>query len=178
MGKLIVVRHGETNYNVEGRYTGSTDIELNDRGYEQARILAEKLKGIPIDVIISSTLKRTKETARIIANEMNLPVMEMNELIEKCVGVYEGLTREEAKNKYPQMWAANSPEGSETLEAVEKRVHKALHTILNNYSGNKNVLIVTHGYISKVIYKYFNNASEVDFSKYVLNNCEYYEYII
>jgi broad specificity phosphatase PhoE len=178
MGKLIVVRHGETNYNVEGRYTGSTDIELNDKGYEQARILAEKLKDISIDIVISSTLKRAKETARIISNEIKLPVIEMNELVEKCVGIYEGLTREEAKNKYPLMWETNSPEGAETLEAVEKRVHKALHTILNNYSEDENVLVVTHGYISKVIYKYFSNASEVDFSKYVLKNCEYDEYII
>jgi broad specificity phosphatase PhoE len=178
MGNLIVVRHGETNYNVEGRYTGSTDIELNEKGYEQARILAEKLKDISIDIIISSTLKRAKETARIISNEMKLPVIETNELVEKCVGVYEGLTREEAKNKYPLMWEANSPEGAETLETVEKRVHKVLHTILNDYSEDKNVLIVTHGYISKIIYKYFNNASEADFSKYVLKNCEYDEYII
>jgi broad specificity phosphatase PhoE len=102
----------------------------------------------------------------------------MNELVEKCVGVYEGLTREEAKNHYPLMWEANSPEGAETLETVEKRVNKALHTILNDYSEDKNVLIVTHGYISKVIFKYFNNASEADFSKYVLRNCEYDEYII
>jgi broad specificity phosphatase PhoE len=74
MGKLIVARHGETNYKVEGRYAGSTDIELNEKGYEQARILAEKLKDISIDIIISSTLKRAKESAGIISNEMKLPV--------------------------------------------------------------------------------------------------------
>ena len=67
MGRLIVVRHGETAYNAEGRYTGRTDIGLNEEGCMQAKILAEKLKTVPIDIIISSTLKRARETAIIIS---------------------------------------------------------------------------------------------------------------
>lgn len=177
MGKLIVVRHGETNYNVEGRYTGRTDIGLNERGYEQAKILAQKFKNTSIDIIICSTLRRAKETASIINDELQLPVIEMDELVEKCVGVYEGLTREEAKNKYPKMWEMNAPEGAETLEAVEERVYNALNTIRCSYRNN-NVLIVTHGYVSKIINKYFNNSSESDFLKHVLKNCEYDEYSI
>lgn len=160
MEKLIVVRHGETNYNVEGRYCGRTDIGLNEKGHEQAKILAQKLHDMSIDIIISSTLRRAEETASIISNELKLPVIEMDEFVEKYVGVYEGLTKEEAKNKYPLMWERNAPEGAESLESVEERVFKALNTIGNEYVGNKNVLIVTHGFISKVIYKYFNNSSE------------------
>lgn len=178
MGKLIVVRHGETNYNVEGRYCGRTDIGLNEKGYEQAKILAQKLKNMSIDIIISSTLIRAKETASVISNELQIPVIEMNELVEKCVGVYEGLTRDEAKSKYPVMWERNAPEGAEPLELVEQRVGRALNTIKDKYLRNKNVLIVTHGYISKVIYKYFNNSSQADFLKYALKNCECEEYLV
>lgn len=178
MTNLIVVRHGETNYNLEGRYCGSTDIDLNEKGYEQARILAQRLKNKSIGIIISSTMKRAKETAKIISNELGLPVIEMEKLVERCVGVYEGLTREEAKNKYPLMWERNAPEGAETLELVEDRVHKALNTIRKEYLENQNILIVTHGYITKVIYKYFNNSSKEDFLKYALKNCEYEGYSI
>jgi len=178
MGRLIVVRHGETAYNAEGRYTGRTDIGLNEEGCKQAKMLAEKLKNIPIDIIISSTLKRARETAKVINEELQLPVIEMEELIERGVGVYEGLTREEAKNRYPEMWANNTPEGREPGNLVDERVYKALNTIRFDYLKDKNVLIVTHGYVTKVINKYFNNSSEADFLKYALKNCEYEEYSV
>jgi broad specificity phosphatase PhoE len=176
MANLIVVRHGETNYNLEGRYCGSTDIDLNEKGYEQAKILAQKLKNMSIGIIISSTMKRAKETARVIGSELQIPIIEMDELVERCIGVYEGLTREEAKNKYPLMWERNAPEGAEALELVEERVHQALKAIRNKYLENQNILIITHGYVTKVIYKYFSNSSKEDFQKYALKNCEYEEY--
>lgn len=176
MGKLIIVRHGETDFNVEGRYTGRVDVSLNTKGLEQARITAAKLKDMSIDIIISSTLKRAKETAEIISKELQIPVIEMEELIEKYVGVYEGLTREEAKAKYPHMWEANAPEGAETLEEVKERVYKALSIIQWKYLHNKNVLLVTHGYVSKVINRYFDNTTDEEFAKYVLRNCDYHEY--
>lgn len=176
MGKLIVVRHGETEFNVEGRYTGRVDVSLNKKGLEQAKITAAKLKDMSIDIIISSTLKRAKETAEIISRELQVPIIEMEEFVEKYVGVYEGLTREEAKAKYPHMWEANSPKGAETLEEVKERVHKALNRIQCKYLHNKNVLLVTHGYVSKVINRYFNNSTDEEFAKYVLRNCDYHEY--
>lgn len=71
-----------------------------------------------------------------------------------------------------------SPQDAETMEEVEKRVYKALDKICNEYAEDKNILVVTHGYISKVINKYFNNSSEEEFSKYVLRNCEIEEYSI
>ncbi|MPM26541.1 2,3-bisphosphoglycerate-dependent phosphoglycerate mutase [bioreactor metagenome] len=178
MGKLIVVRHGETAFNVEGRYTGRVDVSLNIKGLEQARVTAAKLKDMSIDIIISSTLKRAKETAEIISRELQVPVIEMEEFVEKYVGVYEGLTREEAKTKYPQMWEANAPEGAETLEEVKERVYKGLNTIQCKYLHNKNVLLVTHGYVSKVINRYFDNSTNEEFAKYVLRNCDYHEYSI
>lgn len=176
MGKLIVIRHGETEFNVEGRYTGRVDVSLNKKGLEQAKITAANLKNMYIDIIISSTLKRAKETAEIISSELQVPIIEMEEFVEKYVGVYEGLTREEAKAKYPHMWEANSPKGAETLEEVKERVYKALNRIQCKYLHNKNVLLVTHGYVSKVINRYFNNSTDEEFAKYVLRNCDYHEY--
>ena len=177
MGKLIIVRHGETDYNVQGRYTGQTDISLNAAGMEQARLTAEKLRDEAIDLIICSTLKRAIETANIINKKLHLPMLERNELIELCMGVYQGLTKEEIIEKYPEMWESQSPKGREDFSAVEDRVFKVIEDIKREYSG-KNVLVVTHGYIAKVINKYFNNPSEEEFHKYFLHNCDYSVYVI
>ncbi|MBS4536667.1 histidine phosphatase family protein [Clostridium sp. D2Q-14] len=92
MGILIVVRHGETQFNVEKRYTGSLNIELNSTGFKQAKNLAKELRKYDIDVIITSTLKRAKQTTEIINNELKLPIIEMKEFCERNVGVFEGLT--------------------------------------------------------------------------------------
>lgn len=185
MSKLIVVRHGQTDYNVEKRYTGSTNVVLNEKGIEQAKITAHKLKDYDIDVIISSTLNRARQTAEIISKEINIQLIEMIEFREKNAGVYEGLTRDEAKSKYPDLWEKFSTPiydealpGGETIREVEERVFSALEQIRKNYPSDKNVLVVTHGFISRVINKFFTDVTEEEFFNYRLGNCEIAEYII
>lgn len=182
MAKILMIRHGETNYNKEGRYCGSTDIELNEIGIEQAIKVSEQLLNHSIDVIISSPLKRAVKTSNIISDKLGIPVVVVEGLEERNVGVYEGLTRKEVEERYPELWNNKSlglfseaPHGGESIEAVQNRVFRALDMIMEDYK-DKNVLIVCHGFVTRVINKYFNEVPEEDFHKFVLKNCEIFEF--
>jgi probable phosphoglycerate mutase len=182
MGKLYVVRHGETDQNVKGIYTGSIDIDLNERGEEQARRAAEGFKDKPVDIIISSTMKRALKTATIISLCIDKPILKLGEFVERNVGVYEGLTRDEVKQTYPELWNGNvlyqfdgTLHRGESIRQVRERVHRGLQYIIDNYR-NKNIILVTHGYISREIYAYFNKVTEDEFRKYAMDNCQIAEY--
>ncbi|MDF2685321.1 MAG: hypothetical protein K0S55_502 [Clostridia bacterium] len=95
--------------------------------------------------------------------------------MEISMGVYEGLTRAEAQEKYPEMWKLKMPEGREPIDKVEERVFRVLDNIKNKYY-NKTVLVVTHGYVTKVINKYFKNPTDEEFRAYALGNCEFTTY--
>lgn len=185
MRDLIVVRHGETQFNVEKRYTGSLDIELNNTGVNQAQNIAEELNKYFIDIIITSPLKRAKQTTEIINSELQLPIIEMKEFRERKVGVFEGLTREEAKYKYPNLWKQNitriynaAPDEGETIREVEERVIKGIDKLQNCQFKGKNILLVTHAFIFKVINKNFNKLSEGDFYDISFKNCHICKYSI
>ena len=89
MVTLYVVRDGETDYNIQGRYLGRIDLDLNSAGIRQAEELAEKIKGMSIDAVISSPLKRTMEMARILAPDKG--IIKDDHFIERSVGVYDML---------------------------------------------------------------------------------------
>lgn len=180
---IFIARHGETNYNKEGKYLGRTDVSLNSIGIKQARKLAAKVKKLNIDIIISSPLKRTLETTKIICPDKNI-ITDKN-FIERSVGIYEGLTKRKAKNKYPNLYNQNitriydrAPTGGETIKEVEKRAFEGLREIKKKYN-NKKILIVTHAFIAKVINKYFNSSiSKDDFYSYVLPLGRIEKYVI
>lgn len=176
MGKVYVIRHGETDYNVENRYCGSTDVDINENGIEQAYKVAEELRSKDIDYIVVSSLIRAKHTADIINKLLNVPCAVCDDIVEICMGVYEGLTKEEIQKIYPEMWAACAPEGRESKENVQKRVFSTLEQLKEKYN-DKNILIVTHGYITKVIFIYFKQCSDEEFRNYRQNNCEIKEYL-
>jgi len=182
MERLFIVRHGEIDFNIEGRYAGSVDVELNDKGLQQARDLANEVAKLRIDFIVTSPLKRCRRMADIIHEVINVPIVVMDEFRERGVGVFEGLTREEAKNKYPELWAQNitriydgAPPGGETIKEVENRVFAGLKKVRKEYNG-KNILIVTHAFVGKMIHKFFHNMSEEQFFEYKLDNAKVVEY--
>ncbi len=170
---LFIVRHGETDYNIQGRYLGRTDIPLNSSGVRQAEELVIEVRDLPIDVVISSPLKRTMEMARIIAPGRE--IIKDDHFIERSIGVYEGLTKQEAKSKYPDLYSRNitrsfneAPSQGETIKQVQERVFKGLNDLKKKYQG-KTILLVTHAFIAKVVNKYFHpDLSEEDFFKFVL----------
>jgi len=182
MERLFIVRHGEINFNTEGRYAGSVDVELNGKGLRQARDIANEVSGLNIDFIISSPFKRCGRMANIIHEIINAPIVIMDEFRERGVGVFEGLTREEAKRKYPELWAKNitriyndAPPGGETIKEVENRVFAGLKKVREKYDG-KNVLIVTHAFVGKMIHKFFHDMTKKQFFEYKIDNAKVIEY--
>ena len=97
--RLILVRHGSTAWNEEGKYQGTIDIPLSDRGRQEAEMVAERLRDEKIDAVYSSNLRRARETAEIIARPHGLPVQVIEELGEMNFGDWEGMTAQEIKDK-------------------------------------------------------------------------------
>lgn len=185
MIEFHIVRHGETDYNKEGKYLGRMDVLLNLAGIAQAEELVENSDNLDIDVIYCSSLKRAVQTAEFIKLKHDCEVIIDDHFIERSVGVYEGLTKEEAKRNYPEMYEKNitrifneAPLNGETINEVTKRVFFGLNEIKkqNKYS---NIMIVTHGFVVKIINKYFNpEISEQEFFDFSLNNAEVKRYIL
>ncbi|MDD3487532.1 MAG: histidine phosphatase family protein [Candidatus Moranbacteria bacterium] len=173
------MRHGETDFNKKGRYLSRTDEPLNAIGIDQAKKLAEKTSDLGIEIIYCSPLKRANETAEFIKTYHGCEVVIDKHFIERSIGVYEGLTKEEAKNKYPNLYAKNitrifndAPPDGETINEVTKRVFIGLNEI-KNQNKFSNILILTHGFIAKVINKYFNpQLSDQEFFDFSLANAE------
>ncbi len=148
--RLLLVRHGVTLNNQQGRYMGQSDIALNDLGEQEALMLAERLAGEPLDVIVTSDLQRARVTAQIIARHHALPIYEDAALREIAMGQWEGFTyaeilaRDEALVK---RWRADptnhAPPGGETTAQLRDRLADALERWQSQYPA-ANVLWVTH----------------------------------
>jgi|SRR5581483_8635968 len=136
MTELLLVRHGETDWNADGRLQGHTDRPLSDYGRRQARQLAEELAaGAQLDAIYASDLVRARETAEIVAERLGLPVDLDPDLREKNWGNWEGLTAVE-RDRVEFV--------GESTEDHQERMLRALHRIAGRHPGGR-VLVVTHG---------------------------------
>jgi broad specificity phosphatase PhoE len=140
MTTLLLVRHGETDWNRDGRYQGWADPPLNETGREQARLLAEQLRAIPFDAAYSSDLRRAHETAELVAAPHGVPVVVDPGLREIDVGSWSGLTRAEVLERFPDF---TRPDG-ESREAHGARVLAAAERIARA-NVDRRVLVVTHG---------------------------------
>jgi len=139
---LLLVRHGETDWNREGRVQGHSDVALNDTGRAQARKLAETLAREQIDAVYSSDLRRARDTAAGVASALGLDVQAVPELREKHFGTWEGLTREEIVARYPDGLAEPWGDG-ESRDEMTARVLEALRDIAARHDG-QTVLVVSH----------------------------------
>lgn len=175
MGLLLSLRHGQTNYNLEQRYTGQTDITLNETGMQEARDLAERLEKYPIDVIYCSPMIRTKQTIAPYLEKHPTKIIYRKELMEICMGCYQGHTFSEVKELFPEMYAANRALGSESHEQVWARLFPLLDEIKETHQ-DETVLVVTHGFIQRCIYKHFKNPDEETYQKFRALNCLITEY--
>jgi len=148
---LILVRHGETVWNIEGRWQGHKDSRLTDLGREQARRIAARLAPLKIGAVYSSDLGRAREVADIIAAAHGLPVITREDLRERSYGVLEGKTNQEAaasQGGWFITWQADhlrqAPPAGETEQMVADRVLEALSEIADSYPG-QTVVVSTHG---------------------------------
>ena len=154
--KLLLVRHGETDWNRDGRWQGGSDTRLNDVGREQARALAQQLDG-EIDVLYSSDLARARETAEIVAAKLGLEVRLDPRLRERGFGSWEGLTTTEIEERFAdahRRWLAGEGAGADDAEAFEDfsaRVEDFLSDVLRLHPGEE-VLVISHGGSIRVIH--------------------------
>ncbi|MPN57063.1 Phosphoserine phosphatase 1 [bioreactor metagenome] len=146
-------------------------------------MLAEKLANIHFDVIASSPLARAYKTAETVsARHPEIPLIIMRDFAERGVGVFEGLTREEAKEQYPELfnrWCTrqldDAPTGGETIRQFETRICSGLDELKTRYA-DKTVLLICHGFVSRIINKQLKGLSYEDMHGFTLNNCEVAEY--
>ena len=151
MGTLLIVRHGETDWNAEGRIQGHTDIGLSDKGADQARSLGKRLAGLTIDVAYTSDLKRSTETAKIALGERDIVLHETARLREYDKGAFEGMTLLEIKARFPDEYPrylqkdlGYAPKGGESTRDVSARMAKFFDEIRSKHL-NETVLVVSHG---------------------------------
>ena len=177
--KIYSTRHGQTSYNKKDIILGTTDLELDEVGEKQALSLAEKIAEIGnIDVMIVSPMKRAMKTARTVAERCGIAMTVDERLREWDYGKYEG------KSRYTEGFAENKVnfgvrmgESGESLLQLSHRVYTALDEIIEKYSG-KNVLIVSHGGVCRVIETYFNDLTTDQFANWFMDNCGLIEYTI
>ena len=151
MTKLILIRHGESVFNLERRYTGQTDVPLTEKGIKQAEITAEYiLKNYRIDAIYSSDLIRAIDTARPIADKLGLKIQTDPRLREIYAGVWQGLLFSEVKEKYKEEYEKYQSDrancrtlGGEGMSDVLKRVYESLLDIARA-NPEKDLLISLH----------------------------------
>jgi broad specificity phosphatase PhoE len=147
---VILARHGESDWNLAGRWQGHSDRPLTERGRNQAEALARRLAETPLDAVYSSDLARARDTAAVVAAAQGLAVEAVAELREVDVGSWSGLTRDEAAERFPdgyRRWLERQGPGwedGETYEQMGGRVIAALHGIARRHPGGR-VLVVSHG---------------------------------
>jgi broad specificity phosphatase PhoE len=143
---IVLVRHGETDWNRERRFQGHADTELNGSGRAQAAELADTLGDEGLSAVYTSPLRRASETAGIVAARLGLDVRPLEALREIHVGDWEGLTIDEVKERYPESasadWRAGWP-GGETYDELGARVLPALVGLADEHP-NERILAVTH----------------------------------
>jgi len=157
--KVLLVRHGETEWSKDDRFTGVSDIPLTDIGREHAQALARRLSRFSsqITAVFSSPMKRSIETAQIIANQIDLSVQIVSELRELNYGAWEGLRREEILTQFFEeytIWASDpaihSPPQGETGQALIKRVLPSIERLITNYAG-ETIVIVAHKTVNRLL---------------------------
>lgn len=178
--RLILVRHGETNWNIEQRYQGHSDTELNQTGINQAKKLARELKSEKIDAIYSSDLNRAVQTASIIADGRKIPVHKVRGLRECSFGIWEGKTFKEMEEKYPEEVERIKGDpvkqiraGGESRDQLCIRVEEAIQKIIDKHQ-NQTILIVAHGGALAVAMEYITGEGLIARSKYWLENAKYH----
>ena len=176
LNKLYIVRHGKTNWNLEKRIQGLTDIELNEIGIKEAEELSKTINIDKIDICISSPLKRTRKTAEILVNNKKEIIFD-ELLIERSFGDYEG--KKISEDLIPILWDYKLNYSKDNIENIKEclnRANKFLNKIKKLYP-NKTILIVSHGaFIKALHYNIIGYNKDTDFLSFIPKNSTLYEY--
>jgi uncharacterized phosphatase len=153
--RLLLIRHGQSEGNVQGIIQGQMDFALSERGKAEASALGEWLKEYQIHAFYASDLERAYQTALAVAKHHRVDVIRMKELREFNLGPLQGLTRAEMREKYPQLdgkdWFSAGIEGVETLDALRKRADTVIETLFCRHRGQTVVAVSHGGFISTIL---------------------------
>lgn len=168
MVRLLLCRHGQTEWNVAHRFQGQSNSDLTPLGKRQAVRLGERLDGINIDAVYSSSLPRALDTARLVVGNRGFDIIPVDELKEIYLGKLEGLSFEEGESLYPDEMAhfwdlTSNTDERESVGDVMRRASRAIEEIAEKHP-NQTVLIVTHGVVLRSLYVYFKRWDMKDAS--------------
>lgn len=168
--RFCFVRHGETSWNAEKRIQGNIDVGLDETGQAQADAAGRWLARQAIDALYSSNLQRARQTAERIARQAKrlanpLPILRP-EFRERRYGLFEGLTYEQARSRYPDVYALFErrvpefviPYGGESLEQLQRRVHAGLQRLVDDHPG-QTIVVVTHGGVLDIVNRLVRGTS-------------------
>jgi alpha-ribazole phosphatase/probable phosphoglycerate mutase len=160
---LYLIRHGQTEGSEVKKYKGSIDVPLSENGIKQMKQVSQHIFNNPLNsfnrliAVYSSPLNRALKSAEIIAEPHGLRPVVMNDLRERSFGIWEGMSFDEIRERYPEefkAWACNplkyNPIGGESTIEVRDRVISALNDVLSNH-GNEQIAIVAHGGVNRII---------------------------
>lgn len=173
--KIYVIRHGETEQG-RNRIIANLNEPLNENGVQQAINVGEKLKKLNLSKIYCSPIERAKHTLKLFNLDKNIPIEIEDRLKERNMGIYENVPFENldwdvfwnynSQTKYPEL---------ESMKDVYMRIKDFLDELKKEYK-NEEILLVTHGGISRAIYWYFNEIPDNGNSSNINENCKIYEY--
>jgi probable phosphoglycerate mutase len=157
--EILLIRHGETLWNEQGRMQGQQDSPLTPMGMNQARQLARRLKAVEFTSLYSSDLGRAHQTARCIADETGHEVIAEPGLRERNFGIFEGLTNNEIKARHPEdyeLFAKRLPDfrmsGGESAAQFRERVLLTMERIVMNHA-DETIVVVSHGLVLDALYR-------------------------
>jgi len=173
--RIYLARHGQTDWNLEGRTQGGTDIPLNATGRQQAELLKTRLAGIPLAMVYSSMLSRSRQTAEIVHGQA--PIVSLSNLGERRFGKFEGRLRDDPETG-PQFktrpWIADdSLDGGESFNAWHERVKSAVDTIRRQHTSGS-ILIVGHDYTNRMILRVIFGFTAEQMQSFDQSNDELY----
>ncbi len=168
--KLFLIRHGQSQWNLENRFTGWKDIDITDKGKEEAKEAGIELRGERIDIAFTSTLIRAQHTLDIVLQECGasgIPVIKDKALNERSYGDLEGLNKADTAAKYGDeqvhIWRRSfdvRPPGGESLkDTYDRTIPYFIHAIFPHLEAAENVLIVAHGNSLRALVMFLDNLS-------------------
>lgn len=175
MPLLILLRHGQSTWNLENRFTGITDIDLSPMGISEAENAGKLLKQFPIDLIFTSVLKRAIHTAAIVLKELgrSIPIIQNSALNERNYGDLQGLNKDDTISKYGEaqvhLWRRSyetAPPNGESLKNTFDRVIPYYKVKIEPELKTKNILIAAHGNSLRALIMYLENINPVAISDF------------
>ena len=175
MKKIYFTRHGQSQWNVENKICGATDIPLTTIGHKQAIETGKKIKesGVHIDQILYSPLMRAADTAKHISEMTGIPAISEVRLFEQNFGKYEGTPRDGKEFRLAKKSFLNHFDGGESMMQMAQRIYNLLDELKVD---DKVYLLVAHNGIARVINSYFYDMDNDEYAMFGIKNCEIIEY--